>query len=137
MPYKLFDHTADLGIEVSGPSLEDLYGRAAEALFSILSDRSAIGTKKTLLRTFRGRGREDLLVNFLRGLLNLWNRDRFLVRSCKVLEITPQNLTVRLSGESYNPLTHRIKREIKAATYHQVSVVRNKRGWKGRFVLDV
>jgi hypothetical protein len=38
MPYKLFDHTADLGVEVAGPSLEGIYNSAAEALFGILSD---------------------------------------------------------------------------------------------------
>jgi SHS2 domain-containing protein len=137
MPYKLFDHTADLGIEVEESSLEGIYNSAAEALFSILSDLSAIETKKTLLRRVKGLDREDLLINFLRDLLNLWNRNRFLVRSCEVLEIAPQNLTARLSGEFYNPLIHRIKREIKAVTYHQVSLVHTKRGWKGKFVFDV
>ena len=137
MPYKLFDHTADLGVEVAGSSLEDIYNSAAEALFSILSDLSAIETKEMLLQRVKGLDREDLLVNFLRELLNLWNRDRFLVKSCEVLEITPQNLTARLSGEFYNPLIHRIKREIKAVTYHQVSLVHTKRSWKGKFVFDV
>lgn len=137
MPYKLFAHTADLGVEVSGPSLEDVYRNAAEALFNILSDISTIETRKMLLRKVKGMGREDLLINFLRELLNLWNRDHFLVKFCEVLEATPQHLTVRLSGEVYNPLMHPINREIKAVTYHQTSLVHNKRGWKGRFVLDV
>ena len=137
MPYKLFNHTADLGVEVAGPSLEGIYSSAAEALFDILSDLSAVETKETLLKRVKGLDREDLLVNFLRELLNLWNRDRFLVKSCEVLEITPQNLTARLSGEFYNPLIHRIKREIKAVTYHQVSLVHTKRSWKGKFVFDV
>jgi SHS2 domain-containing protein len=137
MPYKLFAHTADLGVEVAGSSLEDIYRSAAEALFSILSDLSTIEIKKMLLRKVTGMDREDLLINFLRELLNLWNRDHFLVKSCEVLEATPQHLTVRLSGEVYNPLMHPIKREIKAVTYHQASLVHNKEGWKGRVIFDV
>ena len=137
MPYKLFDHTADLGVEVAGSSLEGIYSNAAEALFGILSDLSAVETKETLLRKIEGLDHEDLLINFLRELLNLWNRDHFLVKSCEVLEINPHNLTARLSGEFYNPLIHRIKREIKAVTYHQVLLVHTKRGWQGKFVFDV
>ena len=71
MPYKLFDHTADLGVEVAGSSLEGIYSNAAEALFGILSDLSAVETKETLLRKIEGLDHEDLLINFLRELLNL------------------------------------------------------------------
>jgi SHS2 domain-containing protein len=137
MSYKLFDHTADLGVEVSGSSLKEVYTSAAVALFCILSDLSVIESRETLLRKIRGLDREDLLINILRELLSLWYGDRFLVKSCEVLEITPQDLTVRLSGEFYDPLVHRIKREIKGVTYHGVSMVHTRKGWKGRFVLDV
>ncbi len=36
MPYTLIDHTADIGIRVSAPSMEGLFEEAAYALADIL-----------------------------------------------------------------------------------------------------
>jgi len=34
--YKLFDHTADIGVEVTGRTRKELFVNAAEALFDIM-----------------------------------------------------------------------------------------------------
>ncbi len=137
MRYQVLDHTADLGIDITGSTLKSVYAGAAKALFSVLSDLSAVRANEMMELSVEGLDREDLLVNFLRELLNLWNRNRFLVKSCQILSLAPRRLTARLFGEPYDPVVHRIRREIKAVTYHDVALVPTKRGWKGTFVLDV
>ena len=42
MDYRIFDHTADLGVEVTSASLEELYAGAAFALFDLLTDLSSV-----------------------------------------------------------------------------------------------
>ena len=135
--YRLFDHTADLGIEVSGGTIEELYAGAALALFDLLTDTEAVRVTQVRTIAVEGEDPPDLLVNFLRELLAIWNSAGFLGRECTIREVTPRRLTALLGGEPRDPLRHRIKTEIKAVTYHQPSVRRTAEGWVGRVVFDV
>jgi SHS2 domain-containing protein len=135
--YRLFDHTADLGIEVFGGAIEELYAAVAMALFDLLTDTGSIRMTQTRTIAVEGEDPADLLVNFLRELLFLWNSVGFLGRECTIREVTPRRLTAVLNGEPCDPARHRIKMEIKAVTYHQASVKRTAEGWVGRVVFDV
>ena len=135
--YRLFDHTADLGIEALGGTIEELYAGAAMALFDLLTDAETIRVTKVRTIAVEGEDPADLLVNFLRELLAAWNSTGFLVRDCTISELTPRRLTALLEGELCDPARHRIKKEIKAVTYHQSSVRRTAKGWVGRVVVDV
>jgi SHS2 domain-containing protein len=137
MGYRIFDHTADLGVEITGASLEEVYTGAAGALFDLLTDLSAVRESEERTLTVEGEGPDDLLVNFLRELLYSWNGEGFLMKQCEVLEAAPRRLTAVLRGETYDPARHQIRMEIKAATYHQASIRRTATGWMGRVVFDV
>ena len=76
-PYKLFDHTADIGVEISGRTKRELFTKAAWSLLDILIERKeapviGIGMKEIKL-TLEGSDLADLLVNFLRELMYLFN----------------------------------------------------------------
>ena len=137
MDYRIFDHTADLGVEVSAATVEELYAAAAFALFDLLTDLSSVraGIAREIVVT--GEDQADLMVNFLREVLYLWNGGRFLVKTCLVREATPQRLKVVLHGEPFDPTRHRVKQEIKAVTYHQATVCETKKGWVAKIVFDV
>jgi SHS2 domain-containing protein len=137
MGYRIFDHTADLGVEITGASLEDVYVGAAGALFDLLADLSLVRESEERTLTVEGDGPDDLLVNFLRELLCFWNGEGFLMKRCKILEAAPRRLKAVLRGDTYDPARHRIQIEIKAATYHQASIRRTATGWMGRVVFDV
>jgi SHS2 domain-containing protein len=135
--YRLFDHTADLGIEISGGTIEELYAGAALALFDLLTDTEAIRVTQVRTVAVEGEDAADLLVNFLRELLAMWNSLGFMGKECTIREVTSRRLTALLGGEPFDPDRHRIKAEIKAVTYHQPSVRRTAKGWMGRVVFDV
>jgi len=137
MGYRVFDHTADLGVEITGGSQEEIYAGASLALFDLLTNLSAVRETEERTLTVLGEGPEDLLVNFLREVLYLWNGEGFLIKRCTILEAAPRRLTVLLLGEPYDPARHRIRMEIKAVTYHQASVSRTDAGWVARVVFDV
>ena len=71
MDYRVFDHTADLGVELSAATVEELYAAAAFALFDLLTDLSTVraGIAREIVVT--GEDQADLLVNFLREVLYL------------------------------------------------------------------
>jgi SHS2 domain-containing protein len=138
MAYRVFDHTADLGVEVTAATQEDLYAGAAFALFDLLTDLAAVRAGKLREIDVDGENPADLLVNFLREVLYAWNGEGFLMKSCDIRLLTPKRLRAVLKGEGFDPDRHRILREIKAVTYHQCSVLAAPaEGWVARVVFDV
>ncbi len=137
MPYKVFDHTADLGVELSAATLEELYATAAFALFDLLTNLSRVraGTAREIVVT--GEDPADLLVNFLREILYMWNGERFLIKTCSIREATPRRLKALLRCETFDAGRHRIKQEIKAVTYHRVSVCETEKGFIAKVIFDV
>jgi SHS2 domain-containing protein len=138
MDYRIFDHTADLGVEVMGATLEELYAGAAFALFDLLTDLPAVRAGRSREIDVVGENSADLMVNFLREILYAWNGEGFLMKSCFVRQVTPKRLKAVLKGEGFDPARHRILKEIKAVTYHQSSVLETPEGgWVARVVFDV
>ena len=137
MGYRIFDHTADLGVEVTGATLEELYAGAALALFDLLTDLSSVRAGVAREIVVSGEDPAELLVNFLREILYGWNGDGFLMKSCLIREVKPRRLKALLRGEPFDPARHRIQREIKAVTYHQASVEKKGDGWVATVIFDV
>jgi SHS2 domain-containing protein len=138
MGYRVFDHTADLGVEITGATPEELYAGSAFALFDLLTDLSSVRAGRSREIDVSGENPADLLVNFLREILYAWNGEGFLMKSCFVRQVTPKRLKAVLKGEPFDSSRHKILKEIKAVTYHQVSVLQTPEGgWGARVVFDV
>jgi SHS2 domain-containing protein len=137
MAYRVFDHTADLGVEVSAATLEELYAATAFALFDLLTDLSRVRAGIAREIVVMGEDPVDLLVNFLREVLYLWNGERLLIKTCLVRDLAPQRLEALLRGETFDSGRHRMKQEIKAVTYHQASVCETAMGFVAKVVFDV
>ncbi|GAJ07201.1 unnamed protein product, partial [marine sediment metagenome] len=65
------------------------------------------------------------------------NGEGMLLKDFSILEISSNHLVGEAKGETFNPDKHSIKAEIKAVTYHQVEVEKNKEGWKAKVIFDV
>jgi Uncharacterized conserved protein len=135
--YKLLDHTADIGIEVLGKTKKELFGNAVEAMFDLIVDLTGVNDVNEKVVTAKGADAEDLLVNFLREALYLFNGKRWLIKKCKLLELTARHVVAQLHGEPYNSQKHQLKTEIKAVTYHGLSVKKTAQGWKAKVIFDV
>jgi SHS2 domain-containing protein len=141
--YKFFEHTADIGVEISGRTKKELFANAASALFDVLienndskSKTAKIVQRRQKIITMDGVDVEDLLINFLREILYLFNGTGWVVEHCKIMECGNKRLKARLMGEPYNK-KHSIKSEIKAVTYSGLSVEKQKSGWRARVIFDV
>lgn len=137
MPYRLIDHTADLGMQVSGDDLPDLFAGAALALTDILAGTPDPEAGETTTVTVAGSDWPDLMVNWLREVLYLWSGRARLVGAVRILSLTEYALAARLRVTLYDPAVHVIRQEIKAVTYHQIEVRQQARGWTARVIFDV
>jgi SHS2 domain-containing protein len=137
--YKFFDHTADIGVEVTGRTRKELFLNTAKALFDVMIEIKAgrESAKQQKKITVEGADASDLLINFLRELLYLFNGEQFIIVGCEIIKFTNNELQARLAGESFDKKKHLIKTEIKAVTYSGAQVVRIKNGWRARVIFDV
>ncbi|UCD71807.1 MAG: archease [Syntrophobacterales bacterium] len=135
--FRLLDHTADVGIIVYGGDLEELFSNAGEAFFEIITDLQ--GIRESTERTIRveSPNLEDLMVNWLGELLYLHDVDGLLFRTFSIDELRDGSLKARARGEVFQEERHVIKTEIKAVTYHQIQVKKEKGRWKARIIFDL
>ena len=137
--YKFFDHTADIGVEVTGRTRKELFVNAAEALLDVMIEhktgREVAKRQKTI--TLEGAEVADLLINYLREILYLFNGEKFVTGSCEIIQFSNKELQARLTGESFNNKKHLIKTEIKAVTYSGATVEKLEGQWTARVIFDV
>jgi len=136
--YKLIDHTADLGIEVAGRTKRELFTKAALSLMDIVVERKGTGAGvKEKVLAVEGSDPADLLINFLREILYLFNGEALIIGKCEITKCGNKKLDARLLLEPYNQKKHVMKTEIKAVTYHGLAVEKTKKGWRARVIFDV
>lgn len=135
--YRLFDHTADLGVEVFGATISELFANGAFALFDLLVDLEKV--RQAVVRNVKVTGGDlsDLWVNYLRECLYLWNGEGLLLVNYAIVSIDQKQVATTMRGEPFDPVRHRIRHEIKAVTYHQASVLETPQGWTGKVIFDV
>ena len=136
-PYSTFNHTADLGLAITGASEEKLFANAASAVFDIITDLGRVEPRETRRVLVEGDSREDLLINFLREVLYLYNGERWLLKEIRVIKIDEKALEAEARGEPFDEHKHEIFKEIKAVTYHQAEVRNTPDGWAARVIFDV
>jgi SHS2 domain-containing protein len=135
--YEIFDHTADLGIRVFGKNKRDLFENAGFAIFDLLTDLKKVKESDVLEVRVKGEGMVDLVINWIRELLYLWNGKEFLIKGFEIEELENDEIRALLKGEKFDPHRHVINMEIKAVTYHKARVGKSKRGWWARVILDI
>jgi len=137
LSYQIIDHTADLGIIVDGTDEKNLFVRAAQAMTDIMVEGDI--SKKTVIKDVLVEGEDfpDLMVRWLGEILYLFDGENLIVNSIKIKSISPIKLRSTLTLTSFDSEHHQVKREIKAVTYHQISVDKVNDGWQARVIFDI
>lgn len=135
--YKPIDHTADLGIEISGKDEQEVFENAGMAVHDLIADLRHVRPQEVRKIAVEGRDREDLLVNFLREILFLYNGEHWLLKKVTIGKFSRGKIEATLTGEPFDRARHGLKHEIKAVTYHQAEVKETPQGWKARVIFDV
>ena len=137
MNYKLIDHTADLGIEVYGSGLRELFENAGYAMFDLITDTNRLNALSETTLNITGEDWPDLMVNWLRELLYLWTGKGLLVKTMNIVFFSEYALSAIVKSELFAPERHLIKRELKAVTYHQIRVEQKAATWEAGIIFDV
>jgi SHS2 domain-containing protein len=135
--YREIEHTADVGVEIYGRTLEELFRNAGYALFNTIVEVTTVQPVVARAINVSAPDAETLLMNWLRELLYLCSVYQEVYKTFEFHSICPTELNARIRGEALDLERHRFETEIKAITYHQFAVVQHENGWQARVIFDV
>lgn len=138
--YTLLDHTADLGIQVQGSNLEELFINAGIVLMDLLLKRKTRIQNKSpepMTLTLNGTDIEDLMVRWLGEILYIFEAEQRVVFSITLEALSQKELKAQLMTVPFDDLSYEINYEIKAVTYHQIKVAPKGKIWEARVIFDL
>ncbi len=137
MPYQTIDHTADIGIVVQADSVEGLFKESARALSELIFGGRVFAATAKIALAVKGDDWPDLMINWLRELLYLWNGNGQIIGPVQIHKIKPFTVTatIRVENTPCNPQD--VCNEIKAVTYHMVAAANTDDGWQARIIFDI
>ena len=134
--YETFEHEADIGIRGYGATVEESFGNAAIALYSVVVDVDAVKPAEKSDLTVSAPDIELLLVEWLNALLSL-SDIAHLVFSKFDVKLEGTTLFGSAWGEVLDRERHEPKVEVKGATYHMLSVKKEEGLYLAQCVVDV
>ncbi|MEO0072483.1 MAG: archease [candidate division WOR-3 bacterium] len=137
MRYRYIDHTSDLGVEIYGKDLNELFINAQYTLFDNILDLSSVEAKTPKTIILASESLEELFMDWLRELLFIFATEYFITKEVASLQLTDNTLKAQLLGEYFDKSRHRIKIEIKTPTYHHYQITKTSEGYKATVIFDV
>ena len=137
LPYKEFEHTADIGMEIYGATVEEVFRNAGRALFDTIVDIDRIQPRVERAVSVAGDDNELLLMNWLRRLLYLFAVDGEVYGEFRIIALQSGELQAIVTGEPLDMERHGFKTELKAITYHKFELIHAQTGWKATVIFDV
>jgi len=135
--YRFINHTGDLGVEIFGQSLPQLFQYAAEAFAEIVTDPKTVLAKETREIFLQADGIETLLIHWLNEFVYLFDTDGLIFADIEILYLDDCQVKARVRGEPFDDDRHEIRTVIKSATYHQLKVSRKNGLWQARVIFDI
>lgn len=134
--WKLIEHTADIRAEVTGSSLEELFINAALGLTSLVYTGPKVHGEKEIDLVLQGEETEEVLVDWLREILYRNRAEGLVFVRADVEELTSQSLRVRAYfGTGLAEDVPEV--EIKAVTYHGLTIEKSDSGFVARILFDI
>ena len=135
--FEVFDHTADLGLRIQSSDLNGLFVDAGRALLSVIvSEPNAVESRESVTLQIAANELEYVFFDWLNELLNLFESKRFLAREFEAA-VEESRLSATVRGETYDPARHVLAHEVKAVTYHGLTVEQASDGWRAEVILDI
>jgi len=131
--FEEIEHTADWSYRVWGENLAELFMQAAAGLYRLAGIRLADEPRVTRDIHLQAIDRESLLIAWLNELLYLHESERLGFDQLEIVHLDETTLHARVIGAS----TQEWLKDIKAVTYHNLTIRETPSGLEVTLVLDV
>ena len=139
--FRFLEHTADAYVEAYGGSLEEAFESAAAAMTDVMTELEAVEAVDVESFVVEAQDEQALLYSWLEELLLEFELKGRLYSRFEVQKIEGISGGVRLRarawGEPYDSERHPSKVGVKAATYHQMEILKEPESVTVRFILDI
>ena len=135
--FEVIDHTADIGIIAYGPDMEHLFANAATGMASLIIDLDTIGDHIVRSIELESDDDENLLVEWLNELLYIFDVEQVLFKRIEVSHVHNATIKAVCFGDRIDYQRHHVKREIKAATYHMLTLSKAHTTHSAQVIFDI
>jgi SHS2 domain-containing protein len=138
--FRYLDHMTDVIVEAFGNTLEDAFANSARGLVNAMFELSEVIPNMEIKIYADGYDLESLLYNWLEKIILVMLIDNIIISNLKV-NISERNGYYSIigvaTGEHIDLEKHHYKIEIKAVTYHEMTIKQDCTGVTIRFLLDL
>jgi SHS2 domain-containing protein len=134
MKYKFLEHTADIKFKAYGKNLAELYENCVYAMCSVMHSGKVVSKVKKKIKV-QGNDFENLLYVFLEEFLFLIDSEGIFLSKIERLKVDTKNFVVE--ADVYFGNAPRLETDVKAITYNDMFVKKEKGKWVAQVVLDV
>ncbi len=135
--FHILEHTADVGFEAFGSTRQEVFENAARALFHLIADPDSIEPRQEVPLQVTAANPPDLLVNWLSEILYLHDAELWLFRDFELQALDDHAASGRAWGEKFDRARHQTHLQIKAVTYHQLSLEQRSGSWRAQVYVDI
>ncbi|HEY7316835.1 MAG TPA: archease [Candidatus Binatia bacterium] len=135
--YRLTPRQSELAVRVSGSSQADLFANSAFALFDVMTDVEKVDIRDRIPLEVEGADRDDLMVNWMRELLYLYQGSGYLLREFHIHEAKDTLVKAEVCGEKIDPDRHEMNREILGIAYHKSRMQKTGDQWTAQLIFEI
>jgi SHS2 domain-containing protein len=136
-PYRVFPHTADVGLWVQGKTLQALFKNAALGMLHLVTHLKSYQPKKKIPLILKSNSLESLLVDWLHEILYFLTVKRLGICKVQLKLVKPYGLKAILWGDKLEAKRHSVFREIKAVTHHDLKIQYRKNHYQTKIIFDI
>jgi len=135
--YRITKHQNELAVRITGNSQAELFVNSGLALFDVMADPDKIEVKDRLPLEVEAADRDELIVNWLRELLYLYQSGGYLVKEFKIIEVKDSLVKAEVCGEKVDPDRHEIKQEIATVAEHKSRMQKTGNQWVAQVIFEL
>jgi len=135
--YRITNHQNEMAVRITGGSQADLLVNSSQALFDVMVDAEKIEIKERLPLEVEGANRDELIVNWLRELLYLYQSGGYLLKEFNITEVKDTVVKAEVCGEKIDPDRHEIKQEIATVAEHKSRMQKTGNQWVAQVIFEL
>lgn len=136
LKYDFFEHTADIGVIVKGKTIEEIIENLVLVFSDLTTDISKLEKSIEEKISLEFEDFEEMIIKTMEEIIFLFETKKFLTAECSV-NIKNKAILCEMKGDIFDSSIYPSKFIIKAITYHQFELRKEKDKWILRVVFDV
>ncbi len=135
--YLILNRSSDLAVKASGKTEGELVSSCAFALFDLMTDLEKVELKEHMPLEVEGVDCDDLIANWMRELLYLYQGSGYLLKDFQIREAKENLIRGEVRGEKFDPDRHEIRRDIHSVIPHQCRMQKTGDRWSAQVTFEV